>query len=148
MSDTGSEHDGRQSPGPSAAPPRTMHWSFVAIPAVAFVIGLLIGGLVIGAGTGGDDEPTASETVTPGPSTDESSDTTVVVPHDCVQAAESVREATQLIRDNLSAIQDFRAQKIIDMLNELEDLSAQANDQAKSCSDVEISTPSAPSATP
>jgi len=36
-----------------------MHWSFVVIPAAAFVIGLVIGGLVTGAGSDGGEEPSA-----------------------------------------------------------------------------------------
>lgn len=147
MSDTGSEPDARQSEDTSGSPTRTMHWSLAVIPAAAFVIGLVIGGLVTGAGSDGE-EPSATETLTVGPSPGESPDTAVVVPTECIEAAETAQQATQLIRDNLSAIQDFQPQRIIDMLNELEDLTKQANDQAESCSDIEVSTSDGASATP
>lgn len=149
MSDTGSEPGARQSEEdtPGSAP-RKMHWSFVVIPAAAFVIGLVIGGLVIGAGSDGGGEPSASETVTVSPSPNESADTAVVVPRECIQAAETAQQATQLIRDNLSAIQEFQGQRIVDMLNQLEGLSKQANDQAESCSDIEVSASDGASATP
>ncbi len=141
--------DARAQPDEDRRPPtRTMHWSFVAVPAVALVVGLVLGGLVVGVGRGGSSlEPEARETVTLSPSANSSEDTAVIVPSECVQAAETVQEATRLIRDDLSAIRDFRANKIVDLLNELEDLTNQANEQARTCSDISI-TPTSGAASP
>ena len=114
---------------------------------MTFVLGLLIGGLVIAAGSDSGSEPEANPTVTASPSSSASADTAVVVPQECVQAAKTVQEATSRIRDGVADIRDFRAQKIVDLLNELEDLSQQANEEAKTCSNIEVTT-SDPSPTP
>ena len=147
MSETGSESGAQQSDG-DASRLRTMHWGYAVVPAVTFVLGLLIGVLVTGAGSNGGDEPSATETVSVSPSPTESADTEVRVPRECVQAAETAEEATQLILDNLSAIQDFQGQKIIDMLDRLEELSGETRELSKSCSDVEVTPAAEESATP
>lgn len=127
---------------------RTTHWSLIAVPAVALLVGLVLGGLVVGVGTGGSSaDPEGRETVTVSPSANSSEDTAVIVPRECVQAAESVQEATRLIRDELSAIRNFQAGRIVDLLNELEDLTNQADEQAQRCSDISI-TPTSDAASP
>ncbi len=126
---------------------RKMQWGFVAVPAAALVVGLVLGGLIVGVGTGGDSAPDAAETVTVTPTANSTDDTAVIVPKECVQAAESLQEATQLIRDSLSAIQSFQSNKIVDMLNQLEDLTNQATDQAQTCSDISV-TPTTDTASP
>lgn len=143
------ENDPRAAPPTSdgaPAPARTMHWGVVVAPAVALVVGLVVGGLVVGAGNGGAS-PSATRTVTVSPSANPSEDTAVVVPKECVQAADTVQEALALLRDNISAIQEFRANAIIDLLNELEDLSNKANTEARTCSDITI-TPTSDAASP
>ncbi len=148
-----SGESGQSSPAPPGPKSRTMSWWYVVIPAVTFVLGLVLGGLVIGLGSDGDDEAAQEETdsasPTPGESdSGESGDTTVVVPRECIEAAETAQEATQLILDNLSAIKNFEGQRIIDLLDRLEELSTKTQELGQSCSGVDISTSDVPSATP
>lgn len=129
-------------------PARTTHWSLIAVPAVALLVGLVLGALVVGVGNGGSTaDPEGRVTVTVSPSANSSEDTAVIVPRECAQAAETVQEATQLIRDDLSAVRNFQASKIVDLLNELEDLTNQANEQARTCSDISV-TPTSDAASP
>lgn len=129
-------------------PTRTMHWSLIAVPAVALLVGLVLGGLVVGVGSGGSSaDPEDRETVTVSPSANSSDDTAVIVPRECIQAAETVQEATRRIRDELSAIRNFQASRIVDLLNELEDLTNQADEQARTCSDISV-TPTSDAASP
>ncbi len=141
MSETGPESGGAASAEKaSGSRLRTMHWGYAVVPAATFVVGLLIGALVTGAGSDSGDEPAATETVSVSPSPSESADTEVRVPRECVEAAETAEEATQLILDNLSAIQDFQGQRIIDMLDRLEELSGETRELSKSCSDIDVSS--------
>lgn len=140
MSETGSPAGGSQSGGGTAhARPGASRWWFAAVPAGTFVVGLLLGWLVTSAGSDGDEGPTATETVSVTMSPTQSADTSVRVPSECVQAAETAQEATQLILDNLTAFQDFRGEQIIEVLDELEELSRESNDLAENCRDVEVS---------
>ncbi len=124
---------------------RALAW----LPAGTFVLGVLLGGLVVGVALDGGDGSRAQGTPSPSPTQASSSagGTAVVVPDECLAAAQTVRDATALIRDNVSAIRDFRAQKIIDFLNQLEDLDQRAREEANACRDVTV-TSTAPSASP
>lgn len=125
--------------------PRT-HWGIAVVPAAALVIGLLLGALVVGvAGGGSSPKAESTVTVTPTPSAASTADTAVIVPRECFEAARTVREVTTLIRENVTAIREFRGKAIIDMLNQLEDLSDRANDQADACSEVRITPSDEPS---
>lgn len=123
-------------------------WLMVAVPTAALLIGLLIGSLVAGAGNGGGTEPAATVTVTASPSGAGTADTAVVVPQECLKAAGTIRDATTLLRRNVSAIQDFDADRVVDVLNQLEDLTNQADAQASTCSDVDVQPTVTASATP
>ncbi|MDQ3484475.1 MAG: hypothetical protein M3445_03560 [Actinomycetota bacterium] len=130
----------------------------VAAPAIALLVGLVLGGLVVGVASTESDSDSADDTV-PSPSASTSAPgTSVVVPDSCLQSAETVAEATALIRNGVGAIRDFRPEEILDLLDELEDLDAQAREQAAMCADVEIAdvplpsgstaVPSSPTASP
>lgn len=121
----------------------------VWVPAVTFLVGIGLGALVVGVAGGGDSGAAS----TPPPSTSPSSPspsggTAVVVPNQCLEAARTVREATDLIRSNVTAIRDFQAQKIVDFLNQLEDLDQQARQQAAACQDVSVQQRATGSASP
>ncbi len=117
-------------------------WLAAAVPAATFVVGLILGGLVIGVGivgeTGDPDaggSPSPSEGSQPTPT----SDVTVVVPNACIEAADTVTEAMDLIQDGVSALRDFRPQELVELLDQLEDLDARARDLAQQCSEVDVS---------
>jgi len=112
------------------------------VPAITFVVGLLLGALVVGVGLDGDGTATdgdSTETPTSGADPTPTDDVQVVVPQECLQAAQTVTEATNLIRSGVEAIRDFRPDELADLLDRLEDLDAEAQDQAAQCSQVDVS---------
>lgn len=136
---TGATAAGAEGPRPS----RTPWWRSVALlaPAVALVVGLLIGALVVGAGErSGSSRPAPTVTVTADPdaSTD---DTSVVVPRECLEAAETVEEATDVLQEGVGAVRDFRRDTLVELLNRLEELEAEARGQAATCREVEVESP-------
>lgn len=102
----------------------------VAVPAAAFLVGLGLGALVVGVA--GDDEGSAAE-ATESPSASPGPATAVVVPDSCLEAAETVEEATGLIREGVGAIRSFEPDELIDLLDQLEDLDNLAREQAATC---------------
>lgn len=125
------------------APGSAPWWRSWAVlgPVVALVVGLVLGGVIVGAGESvrsPGSTPTATVTETADPSPD---DTSITIPQECLDAAETVEAATNVLRRGVAAVRDFRRQELVDLLNELEDLEAQARDEAATCSDVEVTSP-------
>lgn len=117
-------------------------WWSSAVPAVAFLIGLVLGGLVIGVGVLGDDSGgDALSTPAPAGGADPmpTSDITVVVPNACLEAAETVEEAMDLIRSGVQDVSEFQPEALLELLDRLEDLDARARDLARQCSEVDVS---------
>lgn len=141
---TSSETTGAPRSGPLS------RWVVVA-PAIALLVGLVLGGLVVGVASNDSDSDDVDDAVPTPTASTSAPGTAVVVPDACLQSAETVAEATNLIRNGVGAIRDFRPEEILDLLNELEDLDAQAREQAAMCADVEITDaplPSSPSSAP
>lgn len=114
-------------------------WLASTVPALTFLIGVVLGGLVIGLAGDDGGEPDAGPVATNGSEPTPTSDVTVVVPDACIEAAATVTEAVDLIRDGVGAVRDFRPQELVDLLDELEDLDARARDLALQCSEVGVS---------
>lgn len=119
------------------------------LPALTFVVGLLLGGLVVGVGldngSTGSDEPGATPSTDastdpqPGDTESSPSDTTVRVPAACIEAAAMVEEALDLVRSGIAAVRDVQPDELISVLDELEALEPQARELARQCSAVEVS---------
>jgi|GEM_PF-4914294 len=118
--------------------PRPVSRWVVAAPSITLVLGMLLGGSLVWLTTNNGDGPEAGDEPTDTTDSPPEPGTAVVVPDACLEAAESVREATELIRDGVDDVRAFRAEAIIDMLNDLEDLDAQARAQAETCAEVEV----------
>ena len=132
----------RSEPMDDTPEPQRGGWWFVVIPALTLIVGLVLGGLIVGV-TDVGSEPEAQPTATSSPSPGDpspSQDVTVVVPQECLEAAETVQDATELIRDGASAIRDFRPDELITLLDELEDLDAVAREQAATCEETDVSS--------
>jgi len=116
-------------------------WMTRVFPAATFVVGVVLGGLVVGAassgGSGSPSEPpqAAAPTAT---ATAPAPETTVVVPGACNQAAEAVTEAVELIRQGAASVRDFDPDELVRVLDELETLEPQARELAARCSDVDV----------
>jgi hypothetical protein len=119
-----------------------------ALPAVTFVVGAVIGGVVVGVGFDGDDSPDSSQsTETTDPDRSGATpDTTVVVPAACSQAAEAVTEAVGLIRDGAGSVRDFQPERLVEVLDDLEVLDPELRRLAQQCSAVDVS-PGSPTST-
>lgn len=126
-------------------------WGGLLIPAGTFLVGLLIGGLVIGVGrSGGDSSDPAGDdgsSSSPSPTTAGSAapgETVVTVPAACQEAGGKVREATKLLRSTVGDVRNFKPDKIVDTLNRLEDLDSQIRPLLQECSQVEVTTGATP----
>lgn len=134
-------------PGDPPSGPRHLSRWVIALPALALVVGIALGALVVGVATDNDDTPAPDDA--PTASAAESGDSTaVIVPDACRQAAASVAAATDLLRAAVSDIRNFRAEKILDLLNQLEDLDTQAREQAALCTDIKVTTVPSPNESP
>lgn len=127
-------------------------WSRL-IPAATFLVGLLVGALVVLAnqsGTPSTKQPPKSPSAT-SPSPGES---LVTVPAACQQASDNIQQATSLLRDTVSSIKNFNPKELVRLLNQLEDLDQATRPLARECSQVKVTvgpTPStsiSPSASP
>ncbi|WP_435746149.1 hypothetical protein [Nocardioides sp. SYSU DS0663] len=155
------ETPGGTPPGTAPQPARPSRW-YVAAPAVALVVGLVLGGLLVGVagggglddlggdGTGATEAPESAGVASSDPE-DEEPGTAVVVPDTCVEAADSAQRVVDALRRGISAIRELRAQEVIDLLDELEDIDARVRDQVDACREVEVTdsaletTPATPS---
>lgn len=131
---------------------RSPHRLLAVLPAVTFVLGAVLGGIVVGVAGDNEPGPGAGETAEPTPSATNApsaGDTAVVVPQECLAVADTVDQLTDVVRDNVDAIRDFRSKEIVEMLNRLEDLDQQARSQANACREVQVQTVSpSPGGTP
>ena len=121
-------------------------WWPVLAPAAAFLVGLLLGGLLMGVvsddeGTpAADPEPsatTSADASSPSPSEGE---TTIVVPEECLAAVDTVEQALDLADRSAGAIRDFQPEELRSLLRELEGLDQQARSQAEACRQVDASS--------
>lgn len=127
-------------------------WGGLVIPAATFLVGLLIGGLVIGVGmSGGDDSASAAgddeSSGSPSPSATASAspgDTVVTIPAACHAAADKLREATRVMRRAAGNVRDFNPDELVAALNRLEKLDNQTRPLVNRCSQVEVTTSSTP----
>lgn len=139
------EKQGGPEPGPSEAATATgarssgggSLWSVLA-PAGALLVGLVLGGVLVGV-MNDSDEPAADASPgaspTPG-GTDVSPTpgaTTIVVPDECLEAAESVEQALALVERGAAAIRDFEPDQLRTLLRDLEELDGEARAQADAC---------------
>lgn len=126
----------------SPAPPRDRGGrSFLLLPAATFVVGLVLGGLVMWLGSSGRDgagegEPGPAATTAavgePSPAASPA-DRTVTVPGACVAAAERAQEVLDLAREAASAIAELDARRMQVLVNEMEDLEPVLRQSSQEC---------------
>ena len=129
---------------PTSTHPR---WLATALPALTFLLGAGIGGVLVGVGLGSDDDSSSSgsagSSAPPSP-TGSAADpgTAIIVPAACSEAADKVTEAVRLMREGAAAIGNFQPKELTRVLNELEDLDPQLQSLAKECAAVDVTTSS------
>ena len=125
----------------------TRPWFGLLLPTATFMIGLVLGGILVYANSGGGNDN--AEDAGPGPestagasssSPSASGDTVVTVPAACDQAAAKVSEAYRLLRQAVDQVRDLNAEKLVSTLNELEDVDAQTRPLVDACTQVSVSS--------
>ena len=115
-------------------------WPGLLVPTVTFLVGLVLGGVLVYANSGGASEVMAPESDTTASPSAADEDTLVTLPAACDQAATKVREAYDLLRQAVGQVQDLQADALVDTLNSLEDVDAEARVLVTECSAVQVST--------
>ncbi len=150
-----SDHDtasGGEPASPSTDPSKPAHtWRYGwLVPAVTFVLGLILGGVTIGllqtntATTVA--QPTASASPSPEPTDSPSpsvSASEFTIPAECVQVAADAQTLLGLVDDSVAAIRDLDAAELSSIVSQLQTVSQQVRDQAATCQSVAATANSA-----
>ncbi|WP_404390805.1 hypothetical protein [Humibacillus xanthopallidus] len=154
-------------PGPATTPPatpsapepptRVVGARWWLIPAVTFVIGLLLGGVVVGvlrsgsvdvsgaaspSATATGPQPTSTGTGLPATAT-------VVVPAECVDVARDSQTLVELTEQAASAARDLDAGRLSDVVRQIDEAQATLRTHAEACRavDASLTSGSTPSVT-
>lgn len=122
---------------------------FWLVPALTFLVGLLVGGVVIGLTgigddltTGGAEQGDAGTAQQPAPTDSPgapgSGDRTVTVPGECIEAAERSEEALALTREAAQALGDLDPRRVQEIVDRLQDLDPEIRSLAAECRDAGI----------
>lgn len=114
---------------------------FLLVPAVTFLVGLVLGAVLVWVGTdlrGGEPQPggTAAPTVPTPTGSRSSSDVTVTVPADCLAAAQAAEDVLGLGRQAASAVADLDAKRLQDLIDEMEKLEPRVRQAADNCQSI------------
>lgn len=125
MSDRPPPAPGTTSPtGAASTTPAWQRWS-VLLPALTFVVGLVLGAVAIGVTQAGDadpQQPLAEESPDEGSAGEPSPEVSpgalrVTVPAPCVRAAEKAEVAYDVLDDAVAAVRDFDARRLADVVD-------------------------------
>jgi hypothetical protein len=126
---------------------------FWMIPALTFLVGLLLGGAVVGASTAGDDEGSTGQAARPtqsAPASTESPATrpaaTVAVPGACLEVADSTDEVLRLIRQATESARDLNASQLSSVVRQLQQMHTDLSQQSAWCRSAVGSAVATPSA--
>ncbi len=116
-----------------------VRWLVRVLPAATFVIGIVVGGLIVGLGGIGDGSSSSDPGGSTQPTTSVATgDTNIVIPAACSKAADSVDQAVQLLRSGAGAVRDFQPDVLVKVLDDLETLDPKLRKLAAQCSAVDI----------
>lgn len=118
------------------------------IPVITFVVGLLLGGLVIWAVRSGDSgtaspnasvSPTASATGTGNGGTAAPTTATVVVPAECLKVSEDASALNDLAKRAVTAARDLDASALSAVVREIDTAQTALRQHADACRNVQAS---------
>ncbi|PRY20203.1 hypothetical protein [Pseudosporangium ferrugineum] len=104
--------------------PRQQRWSWL-VPALAFAVGLVLGGTLIAVADGSDDAATPA-TAQPAPPASHaaqpaSEDRTITIPASCEQGLERARTAMTTVGEAVQALRDLDTRRLQELLDRLQD---------------------------
>ena len=118
------------------------------IPALTFLVGVLLGGVIIWVSTSGSGSglntaiPTATETVIPSDGTSSSgTDATLSVPAQCLQVADDSKAVVDLVNESVAAARDLDASKLSDLVRQIQAAQQTLQADATSCRLAKASLP-------
>ncbi len=126
-------------------------WS-VLLPALAFVGGAALGGVVVGVAVGGgssssSDAAAPGATPTPTPSAGRA-DAVVRVPGPCLQAADRADDAYALVQQGVQAARDLDARALADLVDQVQQQRPQVQALIADCRAAAADTVLQPAPTP
>lgn len=122
-------------PAPVATPAAPGGSRFWLIPAVTFLVGLLLGAVVVGATHVGDPAGTDGALAAPSssPTATGRPDLTVVVPASCLEALDRAERAVDSVRAATEAIKNLDAAALRTVVDQLQQLRSRVTEQADLC---------------
>ena len=136
----------RIEPAPPPEGGRSSVWSWL-LPVLTFLLGCLLGAVVVAAGASSSAED-LTETPAAAPSPDvpatedgevdgetdpESEDVEVQIPESCLAAADGAVVAANRIEDAIAAVRDFDAQRLQEIVDEVQEQQPQVRELAERC---------------
>ena len=117
------------------------------IPVITFVVGLVLGGLLIGALRSGDStasSPDASASPTtsatgPAGGTAAPTTATLVVPAECLKVSDDAATLNELARRAVTAARDLDASELSSVVREIDTAQKALREHADACRDVQAS---------
>lgn len=140
----GSDNEKHSPPNP-VEPLGRQRWF---IPVITFVVGLLLGGLVIGALRSGDSgstapdaatTPTGSASVPGSGSTASPTTATVVVPAECLKVSDDATAVNDLVRRAVTAARDLDASALSAVVREIDTAQTALRQHAEACKNAQAS---------
>lgn len=114
--------------------------AFWLVPAATFLVGLLLGGVVVGVSGSGDDTgagPKAPSSPTASPTTSGDASprpaATVTVPGACLEVADSTQQLLSLVQDAVAAARDLDASRLSSIVRQLQEAQSGLQQQAEAC---------------
>lgn len=129
---------------PSTSPVESLGRARWFVPAITFVVGLLLGGLLIGAlrsgdsGTAPPDASASSTASTTGAgSTAAPTTATVVVPAECLKVSTDAAALNDLAKRAVTAARDLNASELSSVVREIDTAQTALRQHADACRDVQ-----------
>lgn len=122
------------------------------IPALTFLVGVILGGVIIWVSTSSSRSnsgistaiPTVAETVTPSHSASSpGTAATLSVPAQCLQVADDSKAVVDLVNQSVNAVRDLDASKLSDLVRQIQAAQKTLQADATSCQQATASLPPA-----
>lgn len=124
----------------TSSPARRRDLRFVLLPAVTFLLGLVLGGVLIGVSNlGADGDANDQNQAAPTPTTSSatpSDDLTVTVPRPCLDVAERSEDVLDLVRRAAAAVGELDARELRAIVDEMQALEPEVRENAAACQEL------------